>query len=292
MKEIIPFVGRNAAHGLSLILPAYKSAFVSIGKVWALLAFGGVVAVTNDLFVGQSFDDGFPNLGVIARTMVGVLLIGTPTISFFIYLVISAKIWVVCFTAQNPEANRSRAFFGFQEKAAFGAFFKATLVSGLIMGVPLIAFAIAFAGLNFLTEGAVTTSEAMGEILFISVFILQQVVIARYFLAVPMSVEAASSTSAKSVSLDQAWQRTKDAYPTILMALIPIALVETGLKHVIGVIINDAVHDGVSLSYLRVATPLSYYVTTVMTGLATLHVILKVWSQTHMAEVDQEATTH
>jgi hypothetical protein len=288
MKEITPLTKPTAAHGLNLIVPAYKSAFVTIGEVWLLLAFGAFVAITISLFEGQSFDDVFPNLGVMMHVR-NVLFWASPAIMFFIYLVVSAKIWTVCFNAQNPEGNRLNALFGVPEKAAFCALIKLALVSCLITLIPLTAFAIFYSGVNFLSEGAITISPTLSDILFSAVFVFHQLVMARYLFAVPMSIADSSSGSSKSVSLDQAWQRTKDWYPIILMALIPITLLEQGVNFAVAMIVDDAAHDGVSLSYLRVAIFISHCVTIVITGLATLHVILGVWSQMRLDQFDQQA---
>jgi hypothetical protein len=290
MTEITPFARSTAVYGLSLVLPAYKSAFVTIGKVWLLLAFGAVVAVTSDLFVGQYLDDGFPNLGAM-QYVLGVFFLASPAILLFIYLVVSAKVWTVSFNALDSKESPFESLFGRQEKVAFWALFKVTLVSISILVWPLIAFAIVYTGFIFLTNGPSVMSDSLTNALFLGVAILYKLIIARYLMTIPISIAASSSSLFKGVPLAQAWQRTKDWYPIILMALIPIAMVESGVSHVIGITINDVLSAGVSLPYWRLALPVIYYCINVITALATLHVILKVWSQTHVAEVELKYNT-
>jgi hypothetical protein len=267
--------------GLRLIAPAYQSAFEALEKAWVPLAFGAVVTIAT-VFIGRQ---GIKQADALNGPSIWSAL-AYFAIIFMIYLVISAKVWTICFNAQNPTLAAPTSVFGKQERAAFGALFEVSIATALISILPLIILATLGWWMYFvLSTGTKPNGTVVNFLFYIALVAIGQTIVARYLMAIPIAVSDKSTNNFKSNLLGQAWRHTQDWYPTILKALIPIWLIGEGAITVIKSAVALADQTPWSLA-AQLSGAIVCYGFYVISALASMHVILHVWSQTRETAFD------
>jgi hypothetical protein len=260
--------------GLRLIAPAYQSAFEALEKAWAPLAFGGAVTIAT-VFIGRQ---GIKQADALNGPNIWAALAYFAMI-FMIYLVISAKVWTICFNAQNLPDAAPTSVFGKQERAAFGALFEVSVATAFISILPLIILVTLGWWMYFvLTTGGMPNGVVFNFCYYIAYVSIGQTIVARYLMALPIALGDTSSDNLKSNLLGQAWQHTQDWYPTILKALIPIWLIGEGGITVIKLAVALADQAPWSLA-AQLSGAIVCYGFYIISALASIHVILHVWSQ-------------